>query len=101
MAHESCRLEVHAAAALSAALERSHEACKLLAVAGDAQQLADSLVVEIERAALKAAGDYTFPDDRISAGTLPQHFGVVDLAQFNVAAAHRCPHPGDAAVDAH
>ena len=39
-----------------------------------------------------------FHTDRIAAGALAQHLGVIDLAQLDVAAGHRRPHAGDAAV---
>ena len=68
---------------------------------GDAEQIADALLVELERAALEAVGDDLVPDRRFAAGALAQHFRVVDLAQLDVPAGHRRPHARDAAVGAH
>ena len=52
-------------------------------------------------APLQAGGDHAIPGRRLAAGALAQHLGVVDLAQLHVAAGHRRPHAGDAAVGAH
>src|SRR5262249_61399532 len=48
------RLRAHPAARLGAVLERRHHVGELVAVDGEAQQLLDAFLVELERAALRS-----------------------------------------------